>query len=227
MNYKIISDFAPRSSNVSNDPLFYCMLDSLDSQFVNGSTGRTFGKGNRQCALYMSTRCAQNWDGICDIAAASTDTRFPDMSNNYDGCCARATAGDLLVRDTAYLKYLLNANGSNVLCAPFDPTVANSPTICYLSHNAPALGDSHAVSGGVWAGGAVQSVSSARDGSGPREYGLTDAQIAAIDQDPVMNRLLDRPDIAPLLLRGIRASLEHRGQLARLKGTRLGRFYGL
>lgn len=227
MSYKKIEEFSTGFHNISNDPLTYCLLDTLDSQFINGTTGRIFGRGNRQCAIFMSNRCAEKWDNICEIMSTCDESRFPDMANNNDGCHIPTTAGNLLVRDTAYLKYLLNANGSNVQCEPFDPTVADSPTICYINHSSATFGDTHVNKTGVWDNGEIKNIPCAQDASYVREYGLTEEQIKVIDKDPVMNKLIDNPNIAPELLKGIYWSLHTRNQLPKLKGTRLGYFFGV
>lgn len=216
MSYRKISNFASGINNISND------TDTMDSQFLHGSTGRTFGKNNRNCAIYMSNRCAEKWDNICEIMS-----ECKDICGSREDCCGPTSAGDILVRDTAYMKYLLNANGSNVQCEPFDPTVADSPSICYINHSAATIGDTHATMAGVWYNGVVKYVPCAQDASFYREYGLTDAQIRNIDRDPVMCKLIDRPNIAPELLKGMYFSIKKHGMLMRLKGTRLGDFYNM
>lgn len=50
---------------------------------------------------------------------------------------------------------------------------------------------------------------------------------AAIDSDPVMDKILQRPWIAASLLKNIFNTMKMEGTLANLKGTKLGNFYGV
>jgi hypothetical protein len=197
MSYRVISDFAPNVSSVAEDPLTYCLPDVLNSQFLHGGVGRTFGKGNRSCAEYMASYCANSWNEVCDAASENKSAVYPDMTENNDGACVSGpqTAGNLLVKDTAYKKYLLNPSWDNVSCEPFDPTVPNSPFYCYIA--APGL----------------------------TKYGLTDAQIDHLDEDEVMERLICNPDIAPDLLTRIYVYLKSSGKMDRVSGKRLGQFF--
>lgn len=48
-----------------------------------------------------------------------------------------------------------------------------------------------------------------------------------IDNDPVMNRILQKPWIAVPLLQNIKNTMTRNGNFGQLKGTKLGRFYGI
>jgi hypothetical protein len=228
MSYKQIADFAS-INNISDNPLTYCVPDALNSQFLHGADGRIFGKYNRQCGIYMSNRCSLNWDSICEEMSQNSNPNYPDMTNNSDGCCSRRlTAGEILVKDTAYLKYLLSATGCNVICEQFNPNSASSPTICYMTNSSCAIGDTRANSCGILKGQTMieQSACPAdSNASCRREYGLTESQISLLDSDPVMNKLIDKPYIAPELLGAIYDNSKMRGILPWLKPTRLGAFY--
>lgn len=49
----------------------------------------------------------------------------------------------------------------------------------------------------------------------------------AIDADPVMNMLLQNPRVSADILANIQSTMRAKGTLASLRGTRLGRFYGV
>jgi hypothetical protein len=230
-NYQNITNLA---GDIPIDPLEYCLVEGYDAQFKHGAQGRTFGKYNRQCGIYMSNRCSQNWDGICEALSNDTTQSFPDMTNNTDGtCCQMNTqceqgtflkAGEILVKDTAYMKYLLNADNCNVRCEPFDPTAASSPIICYLFDSGCAAGQTNITDCGVLddKGNIVPAT-----GKKPCEkrFGLTNEQIKNIDRDPVINKIIARPYIAPELLTAIFIDAKEHGYAAKLRGTVLGRFY--
>ncbi len=228
MAYRQIANFAGEINNVSNDPLTYCVPDILNSQFLHGSDGRLFGKHNRQCGIYMSNRCSQNWDNICESMSFNSDTNYPDVSNNPDVGCARLSGGQILVRDTAYVKYLYSADSCNVICEPFNPNVADSPQICYMSEMSCSIGDSRASMCGILKDKQItRAQCGISDEPCAREYSLTDEQIKTLDQDPVMNKLIDVAYIAPILLHMIYNSLKKRGKLSQIKNKRLGKFYEL
>ena len=225
MSYRNISDFAGNINNVSNDPLTYCVPDFLNSQFLHGADGRIFGKYNRQCGIFMANRCSQKWDGICEAMSMDEDTNYPDMTDNVDGAC-RLSAGDILIKNTAYAKYLLQANGCNVLCEPFNPNAADSPTICYLSETSCSIGDGRATKCGVLKGDEVRPEKTCpADRACFKEYGLTLEQIQTLDDDPVMNKLIDKPCIAPILLNMILENIKKRGLENYIRPKRLGKFY--
>jgi hypothetical protein len=190
----------------AEDPLGYCIPDHLNSQFLHPGTGRTFGKYSKHCAEFMAGRCATAWDGICEAMSHDPNANFPDMTLQYTSeTCARLTAGQRLVRDSAYKKYKLKTFNCNLKCEPFDPTVANSPMVCYetssacTSRDAPCLGQ-------------------VEGGNCYSEFGLRPEHIAQLDSDPIMNRLLDEPFIAPMLLRRLFMHAKQNNQA--IEGTR-------
>lgn len=221
--YRQIANFAPNIQNdYSANPLLYCLPDSLNSQFLHGTQGRTFGKYNRACSEYMAARCAVEWDDICEQASTNLNKSYPDMTLSVSGEQDMGlTAGEILIRDTAYKKYKVQSRDCNLQCVPFDPTVTNSPVICYESpYPSNALGWSSGdqpdgCSTGVEGGGCFSA------------YGLTPDQIQNIDYDPVMNKLINNPKVAPNLLANIHTNMRDSKTLSYLKGTRLGALYAL
>jgi hypothetical protein len=223
-NYSYIDEFAPNINNAySTDPLSYCVPDYLDSQFLHGGIGRTFGKYNMKCQEFMSARCAKEWDGVCEAASKDPETVFPNMARNMQlqvqgqGQYQGFTAGENLIRDTAFKKYKTRSANCNLKCEPFDPTVPNSPLVCFESSDACAFNDGR------------NSVCSGNVQNGPciSEYSIKEEQIAGLDNDPVMNKLLSNPQLAPTLLEGIYNTMKRQGRLGKLQGTKLGHFYSM
>lgn len=219
--YRSIKDFAPNIENeYSTDPLYYCTTDFMDSQFLHGAQGRTFGKYNQACSEYLSARCSMNWDDVCEVISKDQETRFPDTTSSINMQPLQRTDltyGEQLIRDSAYKKYKIQSYNCNLVCEPFDPTVPNSPVICYESRAASSSENSvdrYSFSSGNIEGAYCQST-----------YAITPEQIKVLDSDPIMNKLLNKPQIAMELLENIYIGMKNNNTLSLLKGTRLGLFY--
>lgn len=216
--YREIQDFAPNIQNdYSADPLYYCTLDYMDSQFLHGAQGRKFGRYNSHCSEFMAARCASNWDQVCEAMSKDTETRFPDMAASltlYPKQRTNLTYGEQLLRDSAYKKYKVKSLDCNLQCEPFDPTVPNSPLVCYEMKTACSWGDGTGVCFGNVEAGLCQSI-----------FKITPEQAKVLDQDPIMNKLLQKPDIAPELFEEIYNAMKADKSLYLLRGTRLGVYY--
>ena len=219
--YRAIKDFAPDIQNdYSADPLYYCTTDYMDSQFLHGAQGRTFGRYNLNCSEFLSARCAMNWDDVCEAMSKDKETRFPDTTASismYPLQRTDLTYGEQLIRDSAYKKYKIQSYNCNLVCEPFDPTVVNSPVICYESRAATSAENSvdrYSFSSGNIEGAYCQST-----------YAITPVQALVLDNDPIMNKILNKPQIAMELLEDIYTGMKNTKTLGLLKGTRLGLFY--
>ena len=216
--YRQISKFAPKINNsYSNDPLLYCTLDSLDSQFLHGSQGRIFGRYNEGCAQFMSDRCAANWDEVCEAMSKDKEMRFPNtISNNKnDPQCSCLPYGEQLIRNSAYKKYRVESIACNVVCKPHDPTVPNSPIVCMESKATGNSGpNNYDLIIGNSEGGSCEGI-----------YKLVPEQIKNLDNDKIMNHILNKPNIAMDLLEKIYKTMAKEDTLYQLKNTRLGKFY--
>jgi hypothetical protein len=221
--YRQICNFAPNIENeYSRDPLLYCVLDTMDSQFLHGAPGRTFGKYSDHCNQLLSDRCAKRWDELCEVISKDKTTNYPNTGGpvmGYEYTCRNTPClpyGEQILRNTAFKKYRVSMTGCNVRCEPFDPTVVNSPMICYDTRTQCTSGPN----------GAEVCVGDALDGGTcVNTYSLTKEQIQDLDQDPVMNKILNKPEIASDLLEKIYLNMKQNNTLRLLKGTRLARFY--
>ena len=219
--YRSIKDFAPEIQNeYSADPLYYCTTDLMDSQFLHGAQGRIFGRYNRHCSEFLSARCSMNWDDVCEVMSKDKETRFPDTTTSINMQPIERsdlTYGEQLIRDSAYKKYKIQSYNCNLVCEPFDPTVVNSPVICYESRSATNSDnsvDKYSFSSGNIEGAYCQST-----------YAITPEQVQNLDNDPIMNKILNKPQIAMDLLENIYIGMKNTKTLQLLKGTRLGLFY--
>lgn len=128
------------SQNPSNaaNPLTYCLLPTLNSQFNHGSTsaGQLYSNSNTACSNYMAERCKQTWDGYCQaFVDLNRDTYWPNLGvidqaayeNAKNFWNLQTTLGDDLIRNVMYHRYICAQQYATP--QPFDPNVANSPEI--------------------------------------------------------------------------------------------------
>lgn len=208
-NYKFMANFCPFPTPV-DDPLTYCVMDgaSLNNKFAHGSSGGQITPYSMQCQAFMSTRCASNWDTKCEFASNDSEVRYPNMISkcgNPTFTSQQLTAGDILVANTAEKKYGKLSGNCFVKREQFDPTVLTSPFIEYQ-----ATPECHT-------GSCFNSL----------DYCKTtyDIDPTTIDQDPVMNKILDKPQIAAQLLYKLYYNLKRNNKLKQIENTRLGKFY--
>ena len=192
--YTTISEFG-EINEIYNDPATYCVLDGLDSQFMHGSIG--FQKGNFKCSEYMSNRCSAKWDDLCETFADTKTKKFPrsQYCSSFD-----LTDGHTFLRETAFKKYLLKTSNCYYSCEPFDPTVANSPLVCFETETAGSVGPTPAAQWSIDGKVVYEGCQIPDNPSCQKIYGFTDDQMYSLDSDPVMNRLLTNPNIALDLL---------------------------
>lgn len=196
--YKNISNFGQGiANNSTNDPLSYCLNQSVNSGFMHGAISETIcSASGKNCQAFLSQRCADNWDGVCEKLSNNREGLYP---NNLQPCGSAGdvaykglTAGEVLIQNTATRKYLVKMLGSgcNVTYQPFDPLVASSPLVA------------------IWD----------NDGGCVPVYAVNREEI---DNDPVMNKILNKPIIAWSLLINIYNTAKRNGELDGLKGTRI------
>lgn len=135
---KGINDQVKSPLNPSN-PLSYCLFPTLNSQFIHGSSssGLLYDTNNANCTNFMAQRCEENWDGFCDAyQMVNVDTYWPNTAAIDSKAFELAqfflsntpSVGDNLLRNTVYLRFI-RLPDENVSVQPFDPNVANSPTV--------------------------------------------------------------------------------------------------
>jgi hypothetical protein len=207
-SYASIAQVGSNAHSEVNNPLTYCMNNTMDQRFLHGGHADTYGQHSRPCQLFMSEYCAKKWDNFCEVASANKTTWLPNSMDCSTGISARGagkrlTAGETLIRNTAARKYLIQMLNAHKKYMPFDPTVPTSPLISYWRSNAD--------------------VTQADCGSVAIPMFAVDP--TTIDNDPVMDKLLLVPAIAPDILINIYNTMKRQGVLGRLKGTKLGKFY--
>lgn len=212
--YRPIQTFAPEmKDSIRTDPLLYCLLDSMDSQFMHGSTGRIHGKYNENCSHFLTNRCALNWDQICEAVSKDQTNYYPNTGamNAKGGCSPCLPYGDQIVRNAALQRFKVASMNCNVKCEPHDPLNPDSPLICYET-TMPCNPTDKTCFG------------SAQYGTCKPIYKIHPERIPTLDQDPLMNKILDKPELAYDMLFGIFETMRADKTLHLLDQTRLGQF---
>lgn len=203
--YRQISNFGNQQPPCAgaNDPLTYCLQDSMDKSFQHGSIGHLYGPRSKKCQLYMAQRCAENWDGFCEYyyqtngknSKEPTYRPWPNAAQTQSGLASPVlTAGDQLLQNVAERKYCTYGPKCPKKCEPFDPTVPNSPQLFYYDNC---------------------------DSCEPDCTPICRVNPASVDSDPVMNRLLANPEVAPSTVINICNTAAREG--TNLSGTKLGK----
>lgn len=221
MNYTRISNFGSNAVSELNNPLTYCLNTDLDNQFLHGSSSVTLSSHSLPCQRFMSEYCSQKWDNYCEAASqnAFTDWKNPNyfpnnmvnclgdsVKNSGPGLSYSLSQGDMLVRNTASRKYLINMIGADKVYELFDPNVPSSPMISYWIPNG---------NGGCSDGGC----------GGNQGTPVYSVDPSTIENDMVMHKLLNNPKIAPDILTNMYNTMKRMNTLPQLSGTRLGNFY--
>ena len=185
------------NSYMSN-PLSYCIGDNMGQNFLHGSNSDIYGQYSRPCQQFMAEYCTENWDKFCEALSMDTTHTQPEMGNSQfcNNGGFNLTSGEQTIRNTALWKYLYQMYNGVLKAEPFDPLTANSPLI--------------------------HSWESSDCGQMVPVY-IVDP--LTIDQDPVMDKLLARPYIAPDVLQNIYNTMLRQGTLSQLENTKLGQFY--
>jgi len=184
----------------SNDPVGYCMGRTLEQKMMFGSAPDS-GIDSKPCQAYMAQRCATNWDGICEAIYQQADDPWPGTlpraATFGRAGSSQATAGDQMLALTAREKYrVAMLNVDGINC------VHLSEPFDYTRPDSPTIS--------YYSGQCIP------------EYRV-DPPTA--DGDPVLNRLLDRPELAPDVLQNLYNTAKRKGTLDEYEGTRLGAFF--
>ena len=200
--YRSINSLGPNEQSEVNNPLTYCINNTIDNRFLHGGNQDIYGQHSKPCQAYLSDYCANKWDGFCEYASQNDSVSYP---NNLDSCgsdvaCRGLNAGEVLIRNTASKKYLKEMGNCVQKFEPFDPTVASSPMISY------------------WTPGTCNTYSNTC-------IPVYAVDPASIDSDVVMDKILSKPIIALDILINIFNTMTREGTINKLSNTKLGKFY--
>ena len=203
-NYRPIASFGSNAYSPVNNPISYCLNETMDNRFLHGGSSYIVeGQHTKNGQAYFSEYCANGWDQFCEVGSRNTSRSYPNniqLNINFGSTASQnLTAGEILIYNTAAKKYLVNMLGCRKKYEPFDPTVATSPMISF------------------WV-----SDQCSRNGKCVPIYSVDPS---TIDNDPVMDKILSKPQIAIDILINIYNTMKRNGTLSQLKGTKLGNFY--
>lgn len=195
--YATISKFGQNNS-VSNDPLTYCLTQTVDTEFHHPTAPEKFtGPHSRNCQLFMAQRCADNWDGFCEYASYNTSKSYPNQvqTGNIPSltACRDLSTGDSLIHNATQRRFCKFPN-CEMKSEPFDPNVASSPNVFYYT-NESGYGDCVPV---------------------------CTVDPSTIDNDTLMNKCLSNPKVATDVLINICNTSKRQG--INLSGTKIGQF---
>lgn len=179
------------------DPLSYCYGNDVNQRFVHGSNADIYGQNSSMCQNYLAQRCASNWDGICEQIYSR------HLEDNGLGTVAFTPmygSTGLTAGDI-----LLRNTAMEKYRVGFQNCRVVVEPFNPIDPDSPLI-------------------SKFQGRNCVQEYAVDPS---TIDRDPVMNRLLTRPRIAADLFINIRNTMMRRGTFYALKGTKLGRFYGM
>jgi hypothetical protein len=198
-NYARIIKMGPQvQQSPLNDPLSYCAVSGLDNMFMH-TAGQRLEKNSKECQMFMSDRCASNWDGICEIASMDGTSWLPNQVTGKSPLLStqKMTQGDYLVRNTLAKKYLTEASSKcNLSYRPFDYQVPTSPMIR------------------EWATAGSQTCEA-----------IYEVDPLTVDACPIMNKALMNPAIVIDILINIYNQLNRTGRMSTIKNTKLYRFF--
>ena len=198
-NYVNIRTFGSKAGQSAiNNPMSYCLNTGLTNGFLHGSSANNVEADSPACQYFLANYCSEEWDGYCEIASLRNETYvgnqllFPGMDTQI----YRPSSGQILLRNTFAMKYLVDVINGELKYEPFDPTVASSPMIAQWSQT----------------------------GDGQMVF-VYDVDPTKIDSCNVMNRILLTPNIANDILLSIYRKRKRDNTLHELRNTNLGNFY--
>ena len=196
-NYINLSSYGKNINNIYANPMLYCLNTETDNSFYVGGATRGLKPGSKKCTLFLSDYCAKNWDSTCETLY--NDKSKPFVLENIDGSAnPKMTSGQKLLYETACKKYLSQLLTGEIKYEMFDVIVPESPKVSYWQRQNNKI---------------------------VPEYEIKNPE--NINSDPVMNHILENPEMYMNILINIYNTMNRKGTLKRLKGTNLGNFYNL
>lgn len=184
----------------NGDPLTYCIGNNASQRFNHGSNAATYGQNSNACQIFMAQRCAAKWDPVCEYASSHA------ANEEYATRADTLGAGSYQAIDLTPGEILIRNTAMEKYRANMYDCQVKAEPFNAVDPASPMIYS--------WVGQNCVA-----------EYEIADA--STIDADPVMNKILDRPQIAKQLLTNIKNTMQRKGTLGTLVGTRLGAFYGL
>lgn len=208
--YTCISKFGCTPAVATANPLTYSIGENVNQLMLHGSSSAVIsGQYSKNSQIFMANYCANNWDGFCEIASNDNTVGY---ANNMDSFLGKSrmdlSQGDILVLNTARVKYLVDPGNQILMKERFDPNVVDSPYIYYYQRPDDD----------------IESTKRGMPALADREptYAVNPK---TINDDIVMNKILSKPYLYKELLDNIFITMSRNKTINQLEGTRLGYFY--
>lgn len=205
MSYRSISNFGSCSEqNISNNPLTYCLTTTLDSSFAHGAIANSLTSNtSRNCQVYMAEYCAKNdneWEknGVCDIMSRNKNKHYLDLVHTHSSPVNTHYIDNLTYGE----KLIRNAASRKYISEMNNVCEINKTPFDPTSASTPLVT--------LWSDNCVP---------------LYEVDPKKIDNDPIMNRILQKPIIAIDILVNIYRNAVKKGILYKLKDTKLYKFF--
>lgn len=197
MTYQKLVTFG---SSLQIDPVNLCIGTNMAQPFNHGSNSAIYGQNSPECQIYMAQRCAKKWDTLCEIAS--------NPGTNPEYATRASTMGQ-------GMRGVINLTPEDILIrntAMEKYRISMHGGNCSLKTEQfnPINPSSPYMT--YYVGECVPEFS-------------VDPKI--IDFDPVMDKILNKPNIASQLLVNIFNTMKRKGTLHDLKGTKLGKFFNI
>lgn len=188
---------------MSIDPVAASVYKDVDSDFDIGEMAIRYGPRSKESMLYMAERCAKNWDGACEFLSRNRDA---------NAVCNQARISSPLFRrinppnsetigdilvENTAVRRFCDLSSCAVTSSPYDPTNPNS----------------------VWV----------------KQYGCCGTTTCLPvcfppddpDNDIVLNKVLDKPDLHLDLLVNMYKNVNNQKLRGKYVNTRLGRIFSI
>lgn len=199
MSYTTIYNFGTCNNNQKQEdnPLGYCIGNSTVGQrLASGSHADSItGQESRQCQHFLSEYCASNWDNHCELASRNTNKM--SYPDTYSNT-TRCNLNDLTIGES----HIVSTAERKYLYKMRGAVQKHEPFDATVA-TSPLIT--------YW------------EGFNPIPEYIVDP--STIDDDIVMNKILEKPQIATQLLYNIYTTMKRYGVVGRLDGTELGKYY--
>jgi len=207
MSYRSISNVGSCSVNEpSNNPLTYCLTTSLNNSFAHGAIANSHSSNtSRNCQAFMADYCAKNdneWNenGVCDIMSRNINKHYVDLVHSHSSPINSHYIDNLTYGE----KLIRNAASRKYISEMNNVCEINKTPFDPTSASTPLVT--------LWSDNCVP---------------LYEVDPNEIDNDPVMNRILQKPIIEIDILVNIYKNSVKKGILYKLKDTKLYKFFML
>jgi len=194
---KRFPEYIKSNEYIMNNPLTYCLDESINNEFNHGAISKSIsGPNSKNCQAFMSEYCAQNgWNNICEIASRNIGTNHP---NNLLNCTSGCQPVELT--DGEILIY-------NTATRKY---LVNMIGNCHTKYEQfdPTVSSSPFIN--YWQGDCIP---------------VYEVDPNKIDNDPVMNKILEKPIIALKILVNIYNTAIRLKKINNLRNTKIYNFF--